>query len=139
MFTQHRIEFPDSTVQLKCLCNCPSDLLFSFQAIAISNCIIKRGLLIVFCCYAFLFRFLSLIPFSPLISFSLLTLQASKWSFHFRLHFLIQNTHQNSLHRKTLRVKLPAIFHRQYTLPLSFDRWYFQAEVWWGGESLLQR
>jgi len=109
--------------------NVPSDLLFLFQAIAISICIIKRGMLIAFCCYVFLFCFLSLFPFSPLISFSLLTLQASKWSFLFRLHILIQSTHQNSLHRKTLRGKLPAIFHRQYTPPLSFDRWHFQAEV----------
>jgi hypothetical protein len=106
----------------------PSDLLFLFQATAISICIIKRGLLIAFCCYVFLLCFLSLIPFFPLISFSLLTPQANKWSFRFRLHFLIQNTHQNSLHRTALRGKLPGIFHRQYTLIFSFDRWHLQVE-----------
>jgi len=92
--------------------NVPSDLLFLFQATAISICIIKRGLLIAFCCYVFLFCFLSLIPFSPLICFSILILQASKWSFRFRLSLLNQNKHKNSLHRRALREKLPAIFHQ---------------------------
>ena len=58
--------------------NVPSDLLFLFQVTAISICIIKRGLLIVFCCYVFLFCFLSLIPFSLLTSFSIFTLQAKQ-------------------------------------------------------------